>query len=300
MLRATTGEVVVMGKADLAALFALGAALFIAIGDVIHQRSAHEVTEEKVSHVGLFLRLLKDRAWWLGSVVAAVGFVLQAAALGLGSVLLVQALLVTSLLFALPISARASHRRVSRWEWTWAALLAASVAVIVTVGNPTEGQSRATMQTWALVAAVLGPLLVAAVIGSRIWSGTISAVLLAMVSGALWGLFAVLLKGVVDLLGDGIVALLRSPELYLWAAVGIAGTAWQQSSFRAGALTASLPTMTVTEPVVASVLGIVVLGETLHPGELGLFVLIAAVAIMVVSTAMLARGEAAASSTAPG
>jgi hypothetical protein len=44
----------------------------------------------------------------------------------------------------------------------------------------------------------------------------------------------------------------------------------------------------------------VVLGETLHPGELGLFVLIAAVAIMVVSTAMLARGEAAASSTAPG
>lgn len=233
-------------------------------------------------------------------MVAAVGFVLQAAALGLGSVLLVQALLVTSLLFALPISARASHRRVSRWEWTWAALLAASVAVIVTVGNPTEGQSRATMQTWALVAAVLGPLLVAAVIGSRIWSGSISAVLLAMVSGALWGLFAVLLKGVVDLLGDGVVALLRSPELYLWAAVGIAGTAWQQSSFRAGALTASLPTMTVTEPVVASVLGIVVLGETLHPGELGLFVLIAAVAIMVVSTAMLARGEAAASSTAPG
>jgi drug/metabolite transporter (DMT)-like permease len=289
-----------MGKADLAALFALGAALFIAIGDVIHQRSAHEVTEEKVSHLGLFLRLLKDRAWWWGSVVAAVGFVLQAAALGLGSVLLVQALLVTSLLFALPISARASHRRVTRWEWTWAALLAASVAVIVTVGNPTEGQSRADMQTWALVAAVLGPLLVAAVIGARIWSGSISAVLLAMVSGALWGLFAVLLKGVVDLLGDGVVALLRSPELYLWAAVGIAGTAWQQSSFRAGALTASLPTMTVTEPVVASVLGIVVLGETLHPGEVGLFALIAAVAIMVVATAMLARGEAAATSTAPG
>jgi len=36
-----------------------------------------------------------------GSVVAAVGFALQAAALGLGSVLLVQALMVTSLLFAL-------------------------------------------------------------------------------------------------------------------------------------------------------------------------------------------------------
>jgi drug/metabolite transporter (DMT)-like permease len=283
-----------MGKADLAALCALGAALFIAIGDVIHQRSAHDVTDDNVSHLGLFLKLLKDTGWWIGSIVAAVGFLLQAAALGLGSVLLVQALLVTSLLFALPISARASHRRVTRWEWTWAALLAASVIIIVTVGNPTAGQSRASMDTWALVGLVLGPLLILAVIGARLWPGSAGAVLLAFVSGALWGVFAVLLKGVVDVLGDGVVALLRSPELYLWAAVGIAGTAWQQSSFRAGALTASLPTMTVTEPIVASVLGIVVLGETLRPGEIGLFVLIAAIALMVVSTAMLARGEAAA------
>ena len=50
-----------MDKADIAALLALGAALFIAIGDVIHQRTAHEVTDEQVSHVELFLRLLRDR-----------------------------------------------------------------------------------------------------------------------------------------------------------------------------------------------------------------------------------------------
>ena len=223
-----------MDKADIAALLALGAAFFIAIGDVIHQRSAHEVTDEPVSHVDLFMRLLRDGQWWLGSVVAAVGFALQAAALGLGSVLLVQALLVTSLLFALPINARLSHRRVTRWEWTWAALLAAAVAVIVTVGNPTAGHSRASFETWTAVIAVLGPALVLCVVGARIWSGPVSAVLLALVSGALWGVFAVLTKGVVDRLDDGLLALLRTPELYVWALVAIAGTAWQQSSFRAG------------------------------------------------------------------
>src|ERR1700755_967411 len=122
-----------MAKADIAALLALGAALFIAIGDVIHQRSAHEITDEPVSHLELFKTLLREGQWWLGSLVAAVGFALQAASLGLGSVLLVQALLVTSLLFALPINARLSHRRGTRWEWTWAGLLAAAVAVIVTV-----------------------------------------------------------------------------------------------------------------------------------------------------------------------
>lgn len=282
-----------MAQADLAALLALGAALFIAVGDVIHQRSAHEVTDEPVGHVALFLRLLRDRQWWLGSLVAAVGFALQAAALGLGSVLLVQALLVTSLLFALPINARTTGRRVTRWEWLWAVLLAGSVVVIVTVGNPTAGQARASLEVWAWVAAVLGPALLLCVIGARIWSGPTGAILLAVVSGALWGLFAVLTKGVVDRLDDGLLAVLETPELYAWALVGVAGTAWQQASFRAGALTASLPTMTVTEPVVASALGVVVLGEALRPGETGWIVLVLAAAVMVVATAALARGEAA-------
>jgi drug/metabolite transporter (DMT)-like permease len=286
-----------MAKADLAALLALAAAFFIAVGDVIHQRSAHEVTDESVGHLQLFLALLKDGKWWLGSGVAAAGFALQAAALGLGSVLLVQALLVTSLLFALPFNARLSHRRVTRWEWAWAALLAGAVAVIVTIGNPTEGSSRASLDTWIWVAAVLGPALVLCVVGSRVWSGQVSAMLMAVVSGALWGLFAVLTKAVVHRLDvtslAGVLELVRTPELYAWAVVGILGTSTQQASFRAGSLTASLPTMTVTEPMVACALGVVVLGETLRPGEAGWVTLLVAVVVMVVATAALARGEAA-------
>jgi drug/metabolite transporter (DMT)-like permease len=282
-----------MAKAEIAVLLALGAAFFIAIGDVIHQRSAHEVTDEQVSHLGLFARLLRDRHWWLGSMVAAVGFALQAAALGLGSVLLVQALLVTSLLFALPINARVTHRRVTRWEWMWAALLAVSVVVIVTVGNPTAGHSRASLETWTAVVVVLGPALLLCVLAANVVKGAASAVLLGLVSGALWGLFAVLTKGVVDRLDDGLWEFIRTPELYIWGLVAIAGTAFQQLSFRAGGLTASLPTMTVAEPVIASVLGIVVLGEALRPGDAGWAVLIAAVVAMVVSTGALAHGEAA-------
>ena len=50
--------------------------------------------------------------------------------------------------------------------------------------------------------------------------------------------------------------------------------------------------MTVAEPVVASVLGVVVLGETMRPGDSGWFTLVVAVVVMVVATAALARGEA--------
>ena len=51
--------------------------------------------------------------------------------------------------------------------------------------------------------------------------------------------------------------------------------------------------MTVAEPVVASVLGVTVLGETLDTPGPQMFVLVAAVVAVVVATTALARGEAA-------
>ena len=288
-----------MAKMDIAVLLALGAAFFIGIGEVMHQRSAHDVTDQVVGHWELFTRLLADRQWWLGSLVSALGFGLQAAALGFGSVLLVQALLVTALLFALPVNARSTGRPVTRTQWMWAALLAASVAVIIIVGNPTEGHSRAALGVWAVVVAVMAPALVLCVVGARVWAGRpLAAVLLGVVSGSLWGVFAVLTKGLVDHLDRGLWALLEMPELYVWASVAVAATAWQQSSFRAGSLAASLPTMTVTEPVVASALGMGVLGESLRPTDGGWVALIAAVVAVVFATGALARSEAGSGSPA--
>ncbi len=282
-----------MGKQGLAVLFALGAAVLIGIGNVIHERSAHTVTDAKVGNLALFLHLLRDRQWWVGSIVSTVGFGLQAAALGVGSVVLVQSILVTALLFALPLNARLTGQPVTRAQWGWAGMLAVSVAVIVAVGNPSAGQSRAALEVWALVIAVLGPTLVLCVVLARAMAGRpAAAVLLSVVSGTLWGVVAVLTKGVVDRLDHGVAAVLATPELYAWAVAGIAATAWQQSAFRAGSLAASLPTMTVVEPVVGAVLGMLVLGETVRPGDDGWAALIAAVVATVVATAALARSQA--------
>ncbi|HTX97563.1 MAG TPA: DMT family transporter [Mycobacterium sp.] len=282
-----------MSKTGIAALLALGAALMIGIGDVIQQRSAQQVTDKPVGTFALFRRLLHDRQWWAGSLVAAAGFGLQAAALGLGSVVLVQSLLVTSLLFALLISAKVDHRKITRWQAIWAVLLVAAVAVVVTVGNPQEGSARGSLRTWTIVAAIMGPALVLCVIGARMFPGRVAALLLGLMSGSLWGLFSVLTKGVVDQLDRGIPALLRTPELYVWVVVGIAATAWEQSAFRAGPLTASLPAVTVAEPFVGSVLGITVLGETLQTNDAGLVALGVSVVVMAAATVALAYSQAA-------
>jgi drug/metabolite transporter (DMT)-like permease len=285
---------VLVAKTDIAALLAIAAALMIGIGDVLQQRSAQQVTDKPVGTFALFGRLLRDRRWWAGSLVAGAGLGLQAAALGLGSVVLVQALLVTSLLFALVISAKVNHRRITRWQGIWAVLLAAAVTVVVTVGNPQAGNARGSLQAWTVVAVVMGPALILCLIGARIFSGSVTALLLGLMSGSLWGLFSVLMKGVVDQLDHGILALLRIPEVYVWAVLAIAATAWEQSAFRAGPLTASLPAVTVSEPIVGSVLGVTVLGETLNTNNIGLVALGVSVAVMAAATVALARSQAAA------
>jgi drug/metabolite transporter (DMT)-like permease len=283
-----------MSKVDVAALIALCAALASAIGDVIRQRSAQEITDKEVGHLELFRMSLRDKRWWLGGLAAIVNYSLQAGALAWGSVVLVTALQVTALLFALPIYARLTSCRVTRWEWIWAVILAGALAAVIIVGDPASGQERAALSTWIIVALVMGPALVVCVLAARVWSGRpVAAVLLAVVAGSSLALFAVLTKGVVEVLKEGFGAVLRSPEFYPWLLVALAGMVFQQSAFRAGALTASLPTMTVAKPVVAGALGVILLGEAFHATGPEVFVLVAAVALVIIATVALARGEAA-------
>ena len=283
-----------MSKAEYAALIALCAALASAIGDVIRQRSAQEITDKEVGHLELFGLSVRDPRWWLGGMGAIANYSLQAGALALGSVMLVTALQVTSLLFALPIYARLAHHRVTRWEWFWAVTLAGALAVLVTVGDPGTGSSRGSLGTWAAVAVVMGPILVACVLGARIWAdSTIAPVLLAVVAGSSLALFALLTKGAIGAVSGGFGAFLRAPESYCLIPAALAGMIFQQSAFRAGALTASLPTVTVAKPVVASMLGVVVLGETLNTGGPRVLTLLTAGVLVAVATVALARGEAA-------
>lgn len=283
-----------MSKVDVAALLAVCAALASAVGDVIRQRSAHEITDKQVGHLELFRMSLRDTRWWLGGLAAITNYSLQAAALAWGSVVLVTSLQVTALLFALPIYARLANHRVKPREWTWALTLAGALAVVVIVGDPASGKQRAPLQTWVIVALVMVPLLVACVVAARLRAGSpFSAVLLAVVAGSSLALFAVLTKGVVEMSEHGLLRVLTSPEFVPWLLVALCGMIFQQSAFRAGALTASLPTMTVAKPVVAGLLGVLVLGETMNAHGPKAIVLIAAVAVVIGATIALARGEAA-------
>lgn len=281
-----------MSHTFLAVLFAIGAAICIAIGTVVRQRTAAVVPDDSIGALGPITTLVHSPIWWLGTIVGMVGYALQAAALGLGSLLLVQPLLVLSLLFALPLGARFSGRTISAREWLWAAALTTSVAVLIIVGDPRPGQPRAETHHWVMITLIGLPFVALCLFGAHRRTGSARALLLGIAGGSLFGVAAVLTKGVVHLVTLGPSAVLTSIEFYALVAVAAVATSVQQSAFQAGDLQASLPATTIMEPVIASLLGFVVLGEYLDADRKVAAVLALAVVAMVAATVALARNAA--------
>jgi drug/metabolite transporter (DMT)-like permease len=278
-----------------AALAVLAAALF-ALAAAVQQRSAAAVPDADARGLRLVTHLLRSRRWWAGTLADTTGYLAQAAALGLGSLLLVQPLLVTTVLFALPLGARWAGRRLTRGDWAWATVLVVALAAFVVTGEPTAGADSAGWRAWLPAWVVLAVAAGACLLGAALRRGAVRAVLLALVTGAAYGLAAALTKGVVDRLGQGVPAVVTHWSTWLLVAVLVGGTLVQQSAFQAGPLGASLPAATVGEPVVAAALGITVLGERLRAGGAEWLLVAVLVAAMVAATVALARAAAAATS----
>jgi drug/metabolite transporter (DMT)-like permease len=266
----------------------------MAIGIVVRQRATMDVPSDQGVSAVMLATLLRRPVWWAGTGAAVAGYVFQALALIKGSLIVVQPLLVSALLFALPLSARLAGRRVTRREWIWAALLTAALALFVVIARPGPQERPASWTVATLVAIGCGAVILGCIALAMRLSGWQRAVLLAVAVGVLFGVVAVLTKIVMHLLAvRGALGLLATPAPYALVVLGIVATLLQQSAFHAGALQTSVPTMLVLEPVVAVCLGAVLLGEELDVSGYEAIVLVFAVAAMTAATFALGRGEGA-------
>ena len=278
----------------LVVLFALCSAVCMAIGIVVRQRATMDVPSDQSVSTRMIATLLRRPVWWAGTGAALAGYGFQALALWQGSLIVVQPLLVSALLFALPLSARLAGRRVSRGEWLWAGLLTLSLALFVLLARPGPPDRPATLPVAVLVSVASLVVIVGCILVARWVEGSPSAVLFAVSVGVLFGVVAVVTKIVMHLLNQrGAIGLLATPAPYALVVLGVLATLLQQSAFHAGALQTSVPTMLVLEPLVAVCLGAALLGEELDVSGYELIVLVLAVAAMMAATFSLGRGEGA-------
>ena len=275
----------------LAVVLALSAGLCYAIAAVVQQRVAAQQAPELSLSLRLIVALAHRPLWLLGIAVDLTAYGLEAAALGVGSVLVVGPLLASGLLFALPFASFRTGRRVTRAEMIPAALITVGLALYVEVGSPAGTASHASHLAWALAATVvIVATSVLVTLGRRAVEPGRRATYYGIATGVVYSLTAVLTKATVDRLHRSVVPILGHWQLYALLLASVVGLVLNQSAFQAGHVAASLPAISVTNPLLASIMGVVLFGEHLNAnGLLAWTVAVASLVAMLVGTFWLAR-----------
>lgn len=282
----------------LAIICALLSSLAYALASVLQHRAAVAQPRETSLRLGLLAALLRSRLWLMGVLFDVVAFLLQFVALGHGSLVLVQPLLVCGLLFALPLGAWLADTTMTRRDWIGAAALVTGLSTFLVVASPGNGHAEVANRDWVLLLSGAALLIAGLLLAARGRSNRQRAGLLAAAAGVNYGVTAALTKAAAHLLDGGIGELLESWEMYVLVGAGLFGMLLAQSAFQAGPLDASLPVLTVADPIVSIFIGAAILGEGVRSGPLptileaaGLLLVISGVIALTQAEAVRAVGE---------
>jgi drug/metabolite transporter (DMT)-like permease len=247
-------------------VLALAAALSYAVAAALQHAATQSSPSDHAMRWRLLWGLLRRPMWLLGNVADAAGFVLLFLAFRRGSLILVQPLLVSGLLFALPIGAVLTHHRLRRADWAGAALVVGGLSLFILAAAPGPGHPQATAGGWAALGAAT--LVIA---GGLVWTSQRGALRRAALLGAAAGVLNAVLGAITEAAArafdSGIVGALERWQPYALVAVGLIAILVVQSAFHAGKLSESLPILTATETVGGILVGHFLFGEALasHP-----------------------------------
>jgi drug/metabolite transporter (DMT)-like permease len=244
-----------------AATLALIAAFLFALAATLQQRGALELGG--VGSASSLVKLLGRPMWLVGTLALFIGYVFQAAALDRGRLSIIQPLLVTTVVFALPLGYFLTNQIVGRREIVGAGVILAGLALFTYFADPAGGVDNAPGNEWAVVIVVLVVLCGALVFfgGRSDASAGTRAAVYGTVAGILFGLSASLTKPTVEYLHEGITELLSHWEGYALAVAGVLGFVLQQVSLGTGKLAPSVATVSVANPIVGIAIGTLLLDE---------------------------------------
>jgi drug/metabolite transporter (DMT)-like permease len=211
-----------------------------------------------------FAKLLTNKVWLVGLGAQVVGVVLQAAALDRGRVAIIQPLLVTAVIWAMPLGYFLTNQTITRRHILGAAIVVAGLAIFASFGDPAGGLDDAPGSAWLSAFVVLGTTCICLLLFGRRGDLSARATVYGAIAGILYGVSATLMKPVVENLHtDGAASVLEGWEFWVMAIGGLGGFYIQQISLATGKLVTSVATVSVVNPVVSVMLGVLVLEERL-------------------------------------
>jgi hypothetical protein len=206
-------------------------------------------------------RLLRDRLWLMGWLCNVCGFMTQAAALHLGSLSVVQPLLVTQLLFALGLTAVLTGHKLRAADVVGGAAICSGLAMLLSVRGaaPLAGAPDRPRVALALLCAALVTVALIGVAGNLPPSAR--AATLGVAAGQFFALSAALTKLTTDdLLHRGVGATALDWPGYALALTTVFGLLLEQSAFASGPLPSALTAMTIVNPVASYLMAVLAAG----------------------------------------
>ena len=245
------------------------------------------------SGLRLLGRLLRSPLWIFGWLAGLGGFVFQAAALKNGQLSIVQAILVSELVFGLLLRRIWLRQAIRRAAWGAAALTCAGLAVFVAVDQPEGGTPTPSTHAWAGVLIVFGGGAAAMALGARWGSPRRRAALYASAAAVVWALVATFIKASTETLTEsGLSAMLGEWPVYALIAGGVAGIVLVQAALHVGPLSISQPLLVIVDPTVSVILSIWLFQERYTRGP-------APIAGSLIGFAAMCAGVVALTRTAP-
>lgn len=264
-----------------------------------------DIRQPRTGGVARFVTATLRHPLWLGATVADItGLALQVTALHLGTLTIVQPLLVSGLLFALLLRHRTA-RRIDTREIVWALVLVGCLIGFLSASGAASGTSSLSTadRLPAAIAGAAGLLTATAclILAQRAVPAAGRAALIGIAVGAIYAATAALIKAATNVLSNsGLGSLLLSWQLYAVLALGAAGLFLAQVAYQAGPLTASLPAMTTVDPLLSVAIGVTVYDEQLHRGPFSGALLLGLLLLLAASVIQLGRLDATATPSEPG
>ena len=275
---------------------ALTASVFTALASVAQRQAAAPAPAQNGLGLHLVQYLLHRPVWFFGIASMILGFAFQVAALNVGSLSLVQPVIATELLIVFAIIALRHRHRVHVRDWLAALGMAIALGAFLALARPVGGHDHATGSMWVLAGtstfALAGVLALMAYVpgahGARP-SANRKAALLGIAAAAGFGFVAAVIKELSTHFARGPVAVFSNWSPYVLLLTGAASMFLASHAFQAGSLAASQPGLTIVDPLVASLLGVVLFGERLVLHPIALAGELAALALLVGSVVLLSR-----------
>lgn len=269
---------------------ALASALAAAASSILQHHSARTAPDGRTGR--LLGHLLTRPLWLAGLVASAIGLALHVVALAHGQLAVVQPLLISGVLFALPMSALLEGRRPSAREWFLALILVAGLALFLLAARPSPGRVELDGDVLAISSVTAGAIVVILAVIALRWPRGHKPALLGAAAGVGYGLVAALIKQAAAIYETGFLHLLSDWPLWTLISVGAAALGLTQMAYRAGPLAKSMPALTVSDPAASVALGALAFQERLAGDPLAIALQVIGFVVMAAAAAQLARREA--------